>query len=272
VSNFKKLRYFFHIGYNGTHYRGWQRQIDAISIQQVFEENLSLVFKNNITCIGCGRTDAEVHASQYFFHIDVTENWNFDLLSRLNIMLPRDIAVFDIIKVEENSHAQFDANSRTYDYFIHTFKDPFLNELSSLYIERNLDLAKMQTAANLLKNHNDFRAFCLTPDKGTTTICNITEANIFCDKNRDKIRFQFTSNRFLRGMVRIIVRMLLEIGKGKLSIDEFENYLISKEIKTEQKLAFPQGLYLSKVTYPFIDIKQRAEFFAFANSNNWIAV
>ena len=266
------MRFFFHIGYNGTNYRGWQRQIDATSIQQVFEENLSLVLKTNITCIGCGRTDAEVHASQYFFHIDVSNKWDFDLLSRLNIMLPRDIAIFDILEVSENSHAQFDAISRTYDYYIHTYKDPFLNELSALYVEQNLDLSIMQTAANLLKNYNDFRAFCLTPDKGTTTICNITEANIFCDKNGDKIRFQFTSNRFLRGMVRIIVRMLLEIGKGKLSIDEFENYLISKEIKTEQKLAFPQGLYLSKVTYPFLDIKPRSEFAVFANKNNWIDV
>ncbi len=266
------MRFFFHIGYNGTNYRGWQRQINVNSIQQVFEENLSLVLKSNITCLGCGRTDAEVHASQYFFHLDVQEKWNFDLLSRLNIMLPRDISVFDIIEVEENSHAQFDAISRTYDYFIHTYKDPFLNVLSALYIERNLDLNKMQIAANILKKHNDFRAFCLTPDKGSTTICNITDANLFCDNNGDKIRLQFTSNRFLRGMVRIIVRMLLEIGKGKLSINEFENYLISKEIETEQKLAFPQGLYLSKVTYTFLDIKPRTEFVALANSNNWIAV
>ena len=119
------MRYFFHIGYNGSNYRGWQRQNKAISVQQIFEENLSLVLKHPITCIGCGRTDAEVHANQFFFHIDVTQDWDFDLLLRLNIMLPRDIAVFDIIKVEDNSHAQFDAISRTYNYFIHTYKDPF---------------------------------------------------------------------------------------------------------------------------------------------------
>lgn len=266
------MRYFFHIGYNGTRYRGWQRQINALSIQQTFEENLSLVLKSIITCIGCGRTDAEVHASQYFFHIDVLEKWDFDLLLRLNIMLPRDIAVFDIIEVDENSHAQFDAVSRTYDYFIHTYKDPFLNELSALYNERNLDLSKMQFAANILTKYNDFKAFCLTPDKGTTTICKITSANLFIDKDGDKIRFQFTSNRFLRGMVRIIVRMLIEIGKGNLSIAEFENYLISREIEHEHKLAFPQGLYLSKVNYPFLDIKPRTDFAAFANTNNWIVV
>lgn len=267
------MRYFFHIGYNGSHYRGWQRQKDALSIQQIFEENLSLVFKNQVTCIGCGRTDAEVHANQFFFHIDVTKKWDFDLISRLNIMLPRNIAVFDIIEVEENSHAQFDAINRTYDYFIHTYKDPFLNELSALYIERNLDLLKMQIAANLLTKYNDFRAFCLTPDKGTTTLCNITAANLFSDKNGDKIRFQISSNRFLKGMVRIIIRMLIDIGKGKLSTEEFENYLISKKIGTEQKLAFPQGLYLSKVTYPFLDIKPRTDFSAITNNNNdWIKV
>ncbi len=268
------MRYFFHIGYNGSHYRGWQRQKGAISIQQVFEENLSMVLKNHVTCIGCGRTDAEVHANQFFFHIDVIEKWNFDLLSRLNIMLPRDIAVFDIIEVENNSHAQFDATCRTYDYFIHTYKDPFLNELSALYIERNLDLPKMQLALNLIKKYNDFRAFCLTPNKNTTTFCDITTANLFCDKNGDKIRIQITSNRFLRGMVRIVVRMLLDIGKGKLSIAEFENYLISKEISTSHNLAYPQGLYLSKVIYPFLDIKPRTEFSAFIynSKNQWIAI
>ena len=269
------MRFFFHIGYNGCHYRGWQRQIDAISIQQVFEENLSKVLKNQITCIGCGRTDAEVHASQYFFHIDVVEKWDFDLVARLNIMLPKEIAVYDIVEVDNNYHAQHSAINRTYNYFIHTFKDPFLNEISSLYLEKNLDLNKMQIAANILKLYNDFRAFCLTPDKGTTTNCNIIEANIFTDNNGDRIRFQFTSNRFLRGMVRIIIRMLLDIGNGKLSINEFENYLISKNITTEHKLAFPQGLYLSRVIYPFLDIKPRTDFLAFTNNNlsdNWITI
>jgi tRNA pseudouridine38-40 synthase len=222
-----------------------------------------LVLKSPIICLGCGRTDALVHASQYFFHIDVEGTWKFDLLARLNKMLPRDIAVFDIIEVKENAHAQFDAVSRTYDYFIHTYKDPFLNELSALYLEKDLDLTKMQQAANLLKKYNDYKALCLTPDKHTTTICNITMAHIYSDKKGDKIRFQISSNRFLKAMVRIVIRKLLDVGSNKLSVDEFENILITQKTPVSNKLAFPQGLYLSKVIYPFLDIPQRTEFSAF---------
>ena len=268
------MRFFFHIGYKGSHYRGWQRQKRAISIQQIFEEKLSLALKKPIICLGCGRTDAEVHASQYFFHIDVPEKWKFDLLGRINLMLPRDIAVFDIIEVEENSHAQFDATSRTYDYFIHTYKDPFLNELSSLYLENNLDLIKMQDAANLLTKYDDYRALCLKPDKGTTTHCRISAADIYTNKKGDRIRFEISSNRFLKGMIRIIVRMILDIGKGKMTVDEFESHLITKNTDKEHKFAFPQGLYLSKVTYPFLDIEPRTEF-SFTNKNDinmWISL
>jgi tRNA pseudouridine38-40 synthase len=254
------LRYFFHIGYNGSNYRGWQRQKGVVSIQQVFEENLHQVLKTKVICLGCGRTDAMVHASQYFFHIEVENVWKFDLLARLNKMLPRDIAVFDIINVENNAHAQFDAISRTYEYFIHTYKDPFLNELSALYLERNFDLIKMQQAADLLKKYTDFKAFCLTPDRHTTTICNITNAQFYSDKNGDRIRFQISSNRFLKAMVRIFVRKFIDIGTGKLSINEFENILITQKPFVSNKLAFPQGLYLSKVTYPFLDIQPKTKF------------
>lgn len=257
-----QLRYFFHIGYNGSNYRGWQRQRGVVTIQQIFEENLQQVLKIPVICLGCGRTDALVHANQYFFHIDVETTWKFDLLARLNKMLPRDIAVFDIIKVEDNAHAQFDAISRTYDYYIHTYKDPFFNELSALYLEKDIELTKMQQAADLIKKYNNYKVLCLTPDKHTTTICNITTAQLYSDKKGDKIRFQISSNRFLKGMVRILIRKLLDVGTGKLSIDEFENILISPKVATSYKLAFPQGLYLSKVTYPFLDIPPRTEFTA----------
>src|SRR6185369_12831579 len=113
--------------------------------------------------MGCGRTDAQVHASQFFFHTDIKDPWDFDLLFRINKNLPSDIAVFEIIPVEENQHARFDAIARTYDYFIHTYKDPFLSGVSSLYLERNLDLEEMRRAVTLLTQYNDYRAFCKSP-------------------------------------------------------------------------------------------------------------
>lgn len=261
------MRYFLHIGYNGINYHGWQRQRDAVSIREVLEAGISKILKTDVMCIGCGRTDSQVHASQYFLHMDVEKKWDFDLLFRLNKLLPGDIAVFDIIPVESNAHARFDAVLRTYDYFIHTYKDPFLNERSSYYPERNLKLDKMKQATTLLTKYNDFRALCLTPDKQNSTICNVTSAQLYADKNVDRLRFRISSNRFLRGMIRIIIAKLLDIGTGVLSVDEFESYLITKKTPKLIKPAFPQGLYLSKVTYPYLDIPPRTEFSAiFQNS------
>jgi tRNA pseudouridine38-40 synthase len=116
------LRYFVHIGYKGSNYFGWQRQPDKLSVQEIIEEKLAKIFKKPIIIYGCGRTDAGVHASQYFFHMDMEKSWNFDLFFRLNRILPDDIALFDIIPVDGEPHARFDAIQRSYDFFIHTYK------------------------------------------------------------------------------------------------------------------------------------------------------
>lgn len=210
--------------------------------------------------MGCGRTDALVHASQFFFHIDIMRPWDFDLLFRLNKTLPDDIAVFEIIPMEENHHARFDATLRSYDFFIHTYKDPFLSPLSSLYLERKLDLGKMKQAVFLLTQYNDYRAFCKTPDTYRTTICHVTAAELFIDPSGDRLRFHISANRFLGRMIRIIMQKLIDIGKGELSVDEFESYLITKETPKTIEPAYPQGLYLSKVTYPYLDLPPRASF------------
>ena len=253
------MRYFFHISYNGINYHGWQRQKNATSVREVFETNLERVLKVPVECIGCGRTDTQVHANQFFFHLDVEKEWNFDLLFRLNKMLPRDISVFDIIPVEANQHARYDAISRTYDYFIHTFKDPFLNERSALYPERNLDLDKMNQAVKLLPGYTDYYSFCLSPEKQFGTNCRISSATLFSDVVGDRVRFQITSNRFIRGMIRTIVGKLLEIGTGKASIEEFEHLLKNKIPLGNTKPAYPQGLYLTKVTYPYLDLPPRTD-------------
>ncbi len=260
-------RYFFHIGYNGHNYRGWQRMPDVRNIQQVLETSLKQILKTPITIMGCGRTDAQVHASQYFFHLDVENVWEFDLLFRLNKLLPSDIAVFEIIPMAENCHARYDANKRTYDYFIHTYKDPFLNSVSSLYLERSLDIDKMKKATSLLTKYNDYRAFCKSPDSFKHTICNVTSAILFTDRTGDKIRFQISSNRFLTKMIRIIVSKLLEVGRGEFSVDEFENCLLNKVVPKTIEPAYPQGLFLSKVTYPYLDISPRTTFSAILQNN-----
>jgi len=247
----------------------------VLSIQEVLETNLSKLLKTKINCLGCGRTDAQVHASQYFFHMDVEKAWNFDLLFRLNKMLQEDIAIFEIIPMEGYPHAQLDAIKRTYDYFIHTYKDPFLYGLSSFYPLKDPDLVKMKMATSLLLKYKNYGAFCKSPDKNPTNYCNVTAAQLFSDKNGDKLRFQISSNRFLKGMVRIIIKKIMEVGTGELSVDEFESYLALKSIPLKTIPAYPQGLYLSKVTYPFLDIPPRIEFSTiFQNNvdNTWQAL
>jgi len=229
-------------------------------VQQVLETNLSKLLKVPIYISGCGRTDAQVHASQFFFHVDIEQEWDFDLFFRLNKILPDDIAVFDIIPTEGLPHARFDTIQRSYDYFIHTYKDPFLSRFSSFYAERNLDLNKMKDAVALLPQYDDYRAFCKMPDRIDHTICHVSAASLFTDKDGDRIRFHISANRFLSKMIRIIVGRLLEIGKGEMSIDEFEHYLAEKITPQIIIPAYPQGLYLSKVTYPYLDLPVRSTF------------
>ena len=258
----RQLRYFIHIAYHGANYSGWQKHPDGVNVQETLEKALTQLLKQPIGIMGCGRTDAQVHASQFFFHMDLEMEWDFDLFFRLNKILPDDIAIYDIIRMDGLPHARFDAIQRTYNYFIHTYKDPFLSGFSSLYLEPKLDLDKMKAAAALLPLYNDYRGFCKSPDRNTHTICNILSANFFVDASGDKIRFQISANRFLSKMVRIIVGRMLEIGRGTLSVDEFEHYLINKQTPPIIIPAYPQGLYLSKVTYPYLDLPPRTSFSA----------
>ena len=240
-------------------------------MQQVLETCLTKLLKVPLFISGCGRTDAQVHASQFFFHADIEHEWGFDLFFRLNKILPDDIAVFDIIPMEGVPHARFETIQRSYDYYIHTYKDPFLSGFSSFYAEKNLDLHKMNAAVALLSKYNDYRAFCKMPDRIEHTICHVSSASLFTDKNGDRIRFNISANRFLSKMIRIIVGRLLEIGKGEMSVDEFEHYLADKITPPIIIPAYPQGLYLSKVTYPYLDLPVRSTFAGMMNGKtNWI--
>ncbi|HET8829545.1 MAG TPA: tRNA pseudouridine synthase A [Pelobium sp.] len=254
------MRYFFHIGYRGANYHGWQQNTNVISLQQVIEEKISQVLKTPIYINGCGRTDAQVNASQYFFHADIEAICDDAFLFRLNRTLPDDIAVFDILPMEGLPHARFDAIQRRYDYFIHTYKDPFLNLSSSQFSDLNLDFEKLTQATSLLTKYNDYRPFCTSPDKNAHTICNVSSAQWLLKNNGNRLRFQISSNRFLSKMIRIIVGQLINVAKGELSVDEFENYLSIKQTPRILNLAPPRGLYLSKVTYPYLDLAPKTEF------------
>ncbi|RZL05397.1 MAG: tRNA pseudouridine(38-40) synthase TruA, partial [Pedobacter sp.] len=208
-------------------------------------------------------------ASQFFFHADIDTEWDYDLVFRLNKLLPYNISVFDIIPVGEKQHARFDAVQRKYDYLIHTFKDPFLSHLSTLY-QIDPDLGKMDQAVKLLPKYKDYRAFCTSPDKYEHTICNVSDARLFTNKAGNKFRFQITSNRYLTRMIRIIMGKLIRIGTGALSIDEFESYLSEKRTPALLEPAHPTGLYLSKVTYPYLDLQPRAN--SIIDQEDWTVI
>lgn len=191
------MRYFVHISYNGLQYNGWQKQLNVLNIQGVIENALTQIFKVPVFINGCGRTDAQVHASQFFFHMDIEQEWDFDLIFRLNKLLPLNIAVYDIIPMEGLPHARFDAVQRAYDYFLHTYKDPFLNGLSSYYLLENLQWDQMKAAVALLPLYKDYRAFCTSPDKYEHTLCYVRSASLMVDDKGEKMRFQISSNRFL---------------------------------------------------------------------------
>lgn len=254
-------RYFFHIAYSGSNYRGWQRQPDVLSVQEVLETQLALVLKlPSVTIIGCGRTDAGVHSSQFFFHTDLVAPLRENLKFILNKTLPSAISIFDIIPTVHNLHARFDAQERTYDYFIHLDKDPFIDQMSSLYVDKELDLAAMKKAVAFLPQYNDYAGFCKQPDLHNTTICRVSKAALFQTKDRRKLRFQIVANRFLRGQIRILVQKLLEIGDGRFSVEAFEACLIHKKRPELIPPAHPQGLFLSKVCYPGLELPNKATF------------
>jgi tRNA pseudouridine38-40 synthase len=265
-------RFFFHIAYNGTHYNGWQKLPHNNSVQFAIETELSRVIKTPITIVGCGRTDSRVHASQYFFHADLAIPSIPELIFRLNKNLPHDISVFDVIPMRAEHHARLDAIERTYMYFLHHRKDPFLNSESSLYQERDLDLQKMKQAASLLMLHKDYRYFHRTASKSRTTICTVTHAGLSVDDTGERIRFIISANRFLRGMVRIIVHKLLEVGRNKISVEQFENHLKGTEIPLDIKPAHPQGLYLTNVKYPFLNLPPKSKFDLLSREDIWRAV
>lgn len=249
------MKYFLHIGYNGTEYSGWQWQPNVETVQGVLEAKLKAIFKTDIKTIGCGRTDAGVHASQYVLHIVVKKDFDFDLKFRLNKHLPSDISVYDVIEVKEKQHARFDANKRTYDYFIHLYNDPILSKYSSFYELENLDFEAMKTAVELLPSFTDFKMVCKQPDLYEHTICNISFAKLYVNESKQRLRFTITSNRFLRGMIRYTVFFLLQVGEGTLTIEKFKLIFSGQcDVKTKF-LALPQGLYLSKIEYPYLELE-----------------
>lgn len=243
------MRYFLKLAYNGTDFHGWQRQENASTIQQEIEENLSTILRTETAIMGCGRTDTGVHATAYFAHFDAAElNISMqDLIHKLNSMLPWGIAIDEILPVTKDAHARFDATRRSYVYRIIERKDPFEHNTAYRF-NLPLDITAMNKACQLLLGEKDFGCFCKSNADNLTDICTVYSAQ--WNKDNEVLTFNVTANRFLRNMVRAMVGTLLEVGQGKMSLEEFQAVLDSKDRTAAGRSVPAHGLYLTKVEYP----------------------
>ncbi|MEA1784667.1 tRNA pseudouridine(38-40) synthase TruA [Arenibacter sp. GZD96] len=242
------MRYFLVFSYFGKAYHGWQRQPNAITVQEVLEETLSTVLKKSIALVGAGRTDTGVHAKQMVAHFDCDEIAEKDrFIHKCNAFLPEDIALSEILQVTTDAHARFDALERTYAYWITTRKNPFYTD-SAYYIKNTLSVEVLNKAASVLLEYTNFECFSKSNTDVKTYQCHITKA--MWTQDEDKMVFTITADRFLRNMVRAIVGTLLEVASGKLTMADL-NAVIESKNRANAGFSVPaKGLYLMKVTYP----------------------
>ncbi len=244
-----QLRYFIELSYKGTNYHGWQYQPNAISVQELLNKALSTIFRTTIDVLGAGRTDSGVHAAQMFAHVDLDHKFKVDeVLYKLNSILPNDIVVHKILRTTDDAHARFDAISRSYEYRIFRGRNPFLTETTWQLINKKLNIDKMNEAAEILLTYTNFQCFSRSNTDVKTYNCKISNAKWIED---DKfLIFHISADRFLRNMVRAVVGTLLEIGEGKVSIEDFKKIIESKNRSNAGPSVPAQGLFLTKVEYP----------------------
>ncbi len=246
-------RYFIQLAYNGTNYHGWQVQDNTTqTIQQILQDKLSIILNQKIELVGCGRTDTGVHAKDYYAHFDTDikalHSSEGNYVFKFNKILPKDIAIKSIFLVKDDASSRFAAESRTYDYFIHRHKNPFLNE-GSLYVFGNLNMELMNEAAAHLCSVTDFTSFSKVNTQTFTNNCTVTVAQ-WIKLSDDEFVFKITANRFLRNMVRAIVGTLLEVGKGKITLAEFKAIVANKNRSDAGTSAPAHALYLVDIYYP----------------------
>ena len=245
----RTMRYFIHLAYNGTNYCGWQTQPDLPTVQQTLEQALSTLLRQPIAVVGCGRTDTGVHASDFYAHFDVPSPITplSTLTFKLNSFLPDDIAIYNIFPVADNAHARFDATARTYQYHVSNRRLPFRQGLySRIYFEPDMEL--MNRGAEILMEYDDFTSFAKLHTQVKTNICHLSHAR--WEWQDDEWVFTIRSNRFLRNMVRSVTGTLLDVGRGKLTLDGLREIIERKDRCAAGVSMPPQGLFLTKVEYP----------------------
>lgn len=242
------MRYFITFSYDGTAYHGWQIQPHSVTVQEELQKALSTLIRKPMEVVGAGRTDTGVHARKMIAHFDHDEVLDCpQLVYKLNKLLPRDIAVQHVEPVADDMHARFSAKSRTYHYYVHLDKNPFLRSYS-WQVYGNPDFELMNRAARVLMEYKDFTSFSKVNTDTKTNDCTITEAR-WDRVGEDQWRFTVTANRFLRNMVRAIVGTLMEVGRGRMTIEQLRSVIEAKDRCRAGDSVPGNALFLVEVLY-----------------------
>tara|TARA_R110001583_G_scaffold145096_1_gene297089 strand:+ start:27663 stop:28451 length:789 start_codon:yes stop_codon:yes gene_type:complete len=244
-----QLRYFIELSYKGTNFHGWQIQPDSVSVQELVNNAFTTIFRTPMAVVGAGRTDTGVHAEQLYAHVDFKNEINIgEVIYKLNSLLPHDIVVENMIRTSENVHARFDATSRSYEYRIFLGRNPFLMDTTWQLNNKKLNIVKMNEAADILLTYTNFKCFSRTNSNVKTYNCDVRKAE-WVQTNKLLI-FHISADRFLRNMVRAIVGTLIDVGTGKVNLEEFKQIIESKDRCNAGTSAPARGLFLTQVTYP----------------------
>ena len=242
------MRYFITFSYDGTAYHGWQIQPHSVTVQEELQKALSTLMRKPMEVVGAGRTDTGVHAHKMIAHFDHDEVQDCSqLVYKLNKLLPRDIAVQHVEPVADDMHARFSAKSRTYHYYVHLDKNPFLRSYS-WQVYGNPDFELMNRAARVLMEYKDFTSFSKVNTDTKTNDCTITEAR-WDRVGEDQWRFTVTANRFLRNMVRAIVGTLMEVGRRRMTIEQLRSVIEAKDRCRAGDSVPGNALFLVEVLY-----------------------
>jgi len=240
-------RYFIELAYKGTNYHGWQVQPNGITVQEEVDYRLKILLGDELKTIGCGRTDTGVHAYKFTAHFDTNIEFNSNaLVTKLNKFLPKDIVIYKIYEVPPHAHARFSAIERTYLYRLLTSPNPFIIDTSAFW-QKNVNIDKLREVTTLLKNYSNFSALSKINSDYKNYLCDIFSARWIC--KGDSLYFFITANRFLRGMVRIVVSTLLDVAAGQMTIEEFKKMMEEGNRREASSAAIPNGLFLYNINY-----------------------
>lgn len=243
------MRYFIEFSYNGKNYFGYQIQPNQISVQEELEKALSTLLREEIKITGAGRTDTGVHAKKMFAHFDTEQFLDENLPYKLNSFLPSDISVKRIFEVKNDFHARFDATFRMYEYYISLKKNPFTQDFAWQFRKGNFDVEKMNEACKILFEYEDFGSFAKVGGDNKTNLCKIYKAE--WQQNDNELKFTISANRFLRNMVRAIVGTMVEIGTGKIEVQDLRKIIEDQNRNSAGSSAPAHGLFLVDVGYEF---------------------